>query len=940
MSKTLFFFLFSIYAQFIVFSQKKVIDHTAYDKWKQLKNEQISTSGRYITYEIAPLKGDTYLYYHNTTTNKLDSIERAKNAQFSYDEKHLIYVVEAGYDTLRKAELAKIDKKKYPKDSLAILYLTDGDSTKRIIKISNVKSHQVGEKHPWLSYLMNDNNLTEKKKTKRKYLFFKEKAKKLPEKSNGNVLYIWNLKDDRKYSFKNVVDYELSEYGKQLVYVQHLNDSCTVSLLDLSQDKTTVIEEKFSDIQHPTFDKKAHKLVFLASMDTTKTKIYNLFFYDINGNHFSCLADTTTHFLSSNWTVSKNKQPRFSDIHDRLYFGVFETPEPEKKDTILDSEKPKLDLWHYNESILQSRQIKRLKSDLNKAYWHAYDFSTGEIIALENDTLSLQKNFYELENYALSSNTQPYELEFSWTISGKRDYYICDLHTGKHTVIKKGVSQAIDLSRKGDKFVYFDDQHAQYYIIDLNNKRQECITCDLSDKTWSENKNGMPTHETAIGNLGWNKLGTQVFLKEKNDFFVYHTADSSEKQGRLENLTRNIGSQQGIEFNVRQWNTDSTFSNIDNFYLIGLDKNTKGTHLYSFQEEDLIFINYWDAKITSGQRAKKSEKYILRKQTVVDYPEIYFFEKNSDYIRQISVTNPQQYDYLWAKVEQFKWKNYGGDSLDGLIYFPENFDSTLSYPLLVYYYELNSDNLHNHSHPRPTASIIHTTEYASAGYVVFIPDIRYEVGRPAKSAYNCIMSGTDAVLKSFPNIDSNRMGLQGQSWGGYQTAQLITMTNRYKCAMAGAPVGNMFSAFGGIRWATGMSRQFQYEKTQSRIGSTIWNAPELYIENSPIFHLPNVTTPLLIMHNDQDGAVPWYQGIEIFMGMRRLGKPCWLLNYNGDGHNLMKTANRIDLSIRMRQFFDHYLQNKPAPQWLTEGIPATKKGKELRYKTQTKKQSE
>jgi len=274
-----------------------------------------------------------------------------------------------------------------------------------------------------------------------------------------------------------------------------------------------------------------------------------------------------------------------------------------------------------------------------------------------------------------------------------------------------------------------------------------------------------------------------------------------------------------------------------------------------------------------------------------------------------------------------------GDTLEGLIYFPENFDINSSYPLLVYYYELNSDNLHNHSHPRPTASIIHPTEYASAGYVIFIPDIRYNTGHPAQSAYNCIMSGTDAVLKEFPNIDSMRMGLQGQSWGGYQTAQLITMTNRYKCAMAGAPVGNMFSAFGGIRWKTGMSRQFQYEKTQSRIGATIWEAIELYIENSPIFHLPKVQTPLLIMHNDNDGAVPWYQGIEIFMGLRRLAKPCWLLNYNGDEHNLMKTANRIDLSIRMRQFFDYYLQNKPAPQWLIEGIPATKKGKELRYQT-------
>src|SRR5690554_3563140 len=193
--------------------------------------------------------------------------------------------------------------------------------------------------------------------------------------------------------------------------------------------------------------------------------------------------------------------------------------------------------------------------------------------------------------------------------------------------------------------------------------------------------------------------------------------------------------------------------------------------------------------------------------------------------------------------------------------------------------------------------------------------------------YNSIMSGTDKILELYPNIDSTRMGLQGQSWGGYQTAQLITMTDRYAAAMAGAPVSNMFSAYGGIRWGSGMNRAFQYERTQSRIGKTIWEAPELYVENSPLFGVPNINTPLLIMHNDNDGAVPWYQGIEMFTAMKRLNKPVWMLNYNGDEHNLMINANRVDLSIRMRQFFDHYLQGKPAPEWLIKGVPAIDKGK-------------
>jgi len=295
-------------------------------------------------------------------------------------------------------------------------------------------------------------------------------------------------------------------------------------------------------------------------------------------------------------------------------------------------------------------------------------------------------------------------------------------------------------------------------------------------------------------------------------------------------------------------------------------------------------------------------------------------------IKKVTSTNPQQKDYNWATVEFVEWKAYDSTALRGLLYKPEDFDPNKSYPMLVYFYETYQDNIHNYYPPKPTASIIYPTEYASSGYIVFIPDVRYEEGHPAKSAYNCIVSGTDYLVNKYSWIDSTRLGLQGQSWGGYQTAQLITMTNKYKAAMAGAPVSNMFSAYGGIRWGSGMSRMFQYERTQSRIGYTIWDRPDLYIENSPIFALPNVTTPLLIMHNDNDGAVPWYQGIEMFMGLRRLDKTVWLLNYNDDHHNLTKMPNKRDLSIRMKQFFNYYLLDADIPTWMKNGLPAVDKG--------------
>jgi dipeptidyl aminopeptidase/acylaminoacyl peptidase len=291
--------------------------------------------------------------------------------------------------------------------------------------------------------------------------------------------------------------------------------------------------------------------------------------------------------------------------------------------------------------------------------------------------------------------------------------------------------------------------------------------------------------------------------------------------------------------------------------------------------------------------------------------------------------NLQQSDYVWGDVELYKWEAYDGTDMEGLLYKPSNFDSTKKYPMIVYFYEKYSDNLHRYYVPKPSHSTINFTEYVSNGYVIFVPDIVYQTGKPGESAYNCIVSGTKSLMKE-NWIDTNKIGIQGQSWGGYQVAYLITRTNIYAAAESGAPVSNMTSAYGGIRWGSGMSRAFQYEKGQSRIGVDMWTDLDLYIENSPIFFADKVETPLLIMHNTKDGAVPWSQGIEYFSALRRLDKKVWMLSYDDD-HNLMKWPNRVDLNIRMKQFFDYYLKDEQMPLWMKEGLPYSKKGKEDAY---------
>ncbi|MDD4486943.1 MAG: prolyl oligopeptidase family serine peptidase, partial [Proteiniphilum sp.] len=329
-------------------------------------------------------------------------------------------------------------------------------------------------------------------------------------------------------------------------------------------------------------------------------------------------------------------------------------------------------------------------------------------------------------------------------------------------------------------------------------------------------------------------------------------------------------------------------------------------------------------------KAKERDLYLFEKSNFHTPPDLHMTGNLWKSSEKLTGINPQKEEYNWGTAELFSWTSYAGDTLQGILYKPEDFDPAKRYPVMIYFYEQHSDDLYRWFTPAPSRSVINIPFFVSRGYLVFTPDIRYGVGQPGMDAYNAVVSGAEALAKN-RWVDSKRMAIQGQSWGGYQVAYLVTKTNMFRAAGAGAPVSNMTSAYGGIRWSSGRSRQFQYEQTQSRIGVAMLDSLQLYIDNSPLFFADKVETPLLLMHNDKDGAVPWYQGIEYFMMLRRLGKPAWMLQYNNEEHNLTQRRNSKDLSIRLQQFFDHYLKGDPAPVWMTRGVPAREKGKTWGY---------
>ena len=916
------FLLFFLFSTTVSIAQKKEINASVYAQWKKNENQLLSKDGRFISYEINPLFGDGYIYLYDTQTGFLDSFPRGKQGNFSYNSDYFVYKIVPGYDTLRNCELSKIDKKKWPKDSLGIFVL----SSKNLTKVADIKSFELGENHNFLSYFSNSDQLNDEIKKPKKW--WQKRTKPVEAyKSDGTILTLFDPIRSYKKTWQHVTDCKLSKKASYLAITTHRKAKKEVYQLDFiafEPLKTTQLATKQTAISSLVFSENEHFFTFFSSQDTTEQKVHSLTLINVDSVQVGTNNYAKNISISDSLKmISQHRVPLFSLDNAYLFFGVSERFKAPKKDSLLPSEIAHLDIWHYKDLRIQPQQLVQLKQDEKNSDLWVYHMNSGNNVPLSNDTLKVASSKHQNGKVVLGTVTSPYEIEYQWESAHRKDHYLVSLVDGSSQLLAKGIAFDGQLSPKGLHYTYFNANKKNYVHIDPTTRIETCLTCSNTSINWQTDVNGMPMEADPYGIVGYSRNEDSLYIQSEKDVWVY-----SFPTQKLSCITQTLGEKNNQEIALRLWENDSVYIDRSIVYFYGFDTKSKGFHLYEFAENQGIQLIYsGNSSFVQLLRSSNKKTIVLRQSTLQSYPEVAFTQNNFLALKTISTTNPQQIGYNWATVELVKWKSYDGIPLEGLLYKPENFDATKKYPLILYYYELNSDNLHSHSAPKPTASIIHPTEYASAGYLVFIPDIRYTAKGPAKSAYNSIMSGVDYLLKYEPAIDSLRMGLQGQSWGGYQTAQLITMTNRFKAAMAGAPVSNMTSAYGGIRWGAGINRQFQYERTQSRIGKTLWEAPEKYIENSPLFKVPAIQTPLLIMANDKDGAVPWYQGIEMYTAMRRLNKPCWMLNYNGDDHNLTKMANKIDLSIRMRQFFDHFLLGSPAPKWLIQGVSAIEKVK-------------
>ncbi|MGK6351142.1 prolyl oligopeptidase family serine peptidase [Parapedobacter sp. DT-150] len=929
---TLLLFLFAVHC---ASAQKKPLDHSVYDGWQSISSSAISKDGRFIYYVISPQEGDGQLVITTPDHQQVGRIDRAADAGFSPDGQFLVALIKPFYRDTREAKIKKKKPEDMPKDSLAIFAL----ATSVIHKIPAVKSYQTPEESgEYLAYLSQDAPaLADTAKTDT------SKTKKPTRKKERSTLHIRHLTDGEETTVERVDAYEFSKDGNVLVYVRTAEEKDSVGAdaglyyYDLATKQSRHISRGKGEYKNIVFDEAISQLAFTADKSPEKSlqKAFNLYYYTPAQDTAIIIADSKTNGIPQQWSVSGEGNVRFSKNGEKLFFGIAPIP-PVKDTTLVEFEHAKVDIWHWKDDYLQPQQLVNLRREQNRSYLAVtYPKQGRKVIPLADEQLPEVLLTEDADNeFALGTTDVGRRIETQWRTAAFEDIYAVSTTDGSRKKVAENIRGSVSLSPTGGYIAWYNRMDSSWYAHDIERGSTAKLNADLP-VSFADEDNDVPDEPNGYGIAGWSEDDKEVFINDKYDIWGFRTDGT---QRRL--ITNGFGRSNQITFRYQDLAEDrprmfgrggggsptiiditkpltlSAFNHVskENGWYTANGRNNR-------DPKEIVIAPY---RYGQTKKASDADLYIYTKENYGASPDLYV---SADFVKEtkLSSTNPQQQEYNWGTAELVKWTTPKGYAAEGILYKPEDFDPTKKYPVIAYFYETVSDGLYSYNAPAPTPSRLNISFFVSNGYLVFTPDIHYEIGYPGRSAEEYINSGMEE-LKKQPWVDGEKLAIQGQSWGGYQVAHLITRTDMYAAAWAGAPVVNMTSAYGGIRWDSGMNRQFQYERTQSRIGTTLWENPDLYIENSPLFHLPKVTTPVAIMSNDEDGAVPWYQGIEMFTALRRLQKPVWLLNYNGEAHNLVQRQNRKDIQRRQLEFFDHFLKGKPAAPWIEKGVPATLKG--------------
>jgi dipeptidyl aminopeptidase/acylaminoacyl peptidase len=621
--------------------------------------------------------------------------------------------------------------------------------------------------------------------------------------------------------------------------------------------------------------------------------------------------------------VSPDRTPRWSEQGDGLFFGLREVTAPTPKEEV-DDEKPNLMIWHWKEARLQSQQIVQENNDRTFSYLAAYWPTNDRFVALTDSTMRTAL-LLPHDRFVLGTDSRADERRALLNGQLLADHYIVDPRTGARRLALKQLRQGpVAPSPDGAQLLFYRDGH--YHVLDAATLATRNITERAPVSFW-DTEDDHNVDKPAIAPIGWSRDSRAVVLFDNYDIWKLSTVDAAPlnltKTGRTEGLRyanriRIDPREQGIDLTQPLW-----------FTTYGERSKQGGVAKVDGRTGGVTRVLLADASF-EPRRARDAEVWITTRQSFVEYPD--FWVLNGGALTQKLTNGGAQLGQIqWSSgtklVDYVSEKN---DSLQGVIFLPSGYEAGKKYPTVTYFYEKLSQTRHRFTHPNEVNGVsIHPGVFTSRGYAVFVPDIVYKLNDPGMSAVWCMVPAVKAAIAT-GIVDPDKVGIQGHSWGGYQTAFLVTQTNIFKAAIAGAPLTDMVSMYSSVYWNTGNANQPIFESSQGRFKGNFIENKDAYERNSPNRFADKVETPLIILHNDKDGAVDFNQGITYYNTLKQLNKEVILLEYPGENHGLVQRGNLKDYQTRMTEWFDVKLRGMPAPDWIKDGVPRLKMEDHLR----------
>lgn len=760
----------------------------------------------------------------------------------------------------------------------------------------------------------------------------------------GTDLILRELKTGTELNVGNVSEFSFNKSGKYLALVIDAADQAGngLQIRDMSAGTIASLDTDKAFYERMAWTTEGDALTMLKGTDDRAFR--ERLFSVVGFTGFGSGAPKKVVYnpkddkaFPANMSVSGNRTPTWNEDRSAMIFGIAEltpvprpagrgnaTPAAEGADAPAagapapaadPTERANLVIWHYKDPRLQSQQRVQENADRNFNYPALYRPADNTMIRLADDEVpSVQVT--GRGKWAIGTSNTAYELMGNLNGQQFRDVYAIDTTTGKRTTVKKNLRWGNSASPDSTKYLYYENKH--YYVFNAETGQTHNITekVPTSFVNVEDDHNVVDPPSNAIG---WTSDNEYVLISDRWDIWkvpatpgapavnltVNGKRDSIRYQGRVGGIYEN---ERGIDLSKPQ-------------YFSAMSEWTKRAG-YGVLEPGKLGLNMllWeDAAITGLQKADKGDTWIYRRETPTEAPQVFVTDATLKNARKIVDMAPEAESLAWsAGAQLIDFKNAKGERLQASLYLPANYEKGKSYPTIVYIYERLTQG-HN-QYGRPTANGFSRQAYTSNGYAVLQPDIKYYVNDPGMSAAWTLPNAVKAAVATGV-VDPGKVGLHGHSWGGYQTAFTITQSDVFAAAIAGAPLTNMISMYSVIYKNSGGTNGAIFESSQGRFTGGPWEQWEAYTRNSPVAHAAKVKTPLIILHNDQDGAVDFTQGIEYYNTLRRLQKPVVLLEYPGENHGLARPANQQDYTVRMKEFFDHYLKGAPAPDWWKDGVP-------------------